>query len=422
MHVRPGWKLQAMRDGMPGQPNCLACPDPYQRGRMAGYSISGETRILAEKVTLIQVEARESVVAPGQPVTFDVVTYPGTAELVWRFLREDVNEWVYPDECRRMTASCTFVPPSGGRMQVYGRWYLLREDYYATSNSITVREAALSLECTPNPVTRGNEMNCTAKPEPVTAQLTNVRWTFIDTAGNNIPGPNGDRVTWGGIMVVGGTMHVSAEVNGVPLGAEPVEVRVERRADWRVSFPAMPEPEPSSALPYPPVTTPGGAVGEGVFGQYVYSYGFPAGPLGGGTGPNRNWYYLRAPLEINEPHILINPGLYPDDPFFRAQRGGLDQDGYRRCDAAFMRSAFASVVAHERGHHQIAAEFFGTAGSEMLEAATVYSPPTQDAGEVTDILLAPTITALEGRQSGFDDKNKLMLTCKLQPSRTTGDR
>lgn len=73
-------------------------------------------------------------------------------------------------------------------------------------------------------------------------------------------------------------------------------------------------------LPYPPITELGGRVGDGVFGQHTYPRILPESPVRAGTGPNKNWYYLRAPLEFGAARIHINPGLYSDDPFFRAQK------------------------------------------------------------------------------------------------------
>jgi hypothetical protein len=417
VRVSPGWEVKASRAGIQGVKSCVNCNPPVHS--TPWYLLSGTSIVTVEKVIPLQVAARQPAVARGETVTFDAVAIEGTTNLTWMYISTERGTQVEArlDSCHGRT-TCSYAPQRNGYMAVFGNWGYNSTSFSAQSEPVRVVDASLTLECTPNPVTRGEAMNCTAKAHPATGQLANVRWTFTDSTGNSIPGPSDNRVTWGGIMVVGGTMHVSAEINGVPVNAEPVEVKVERRFDWRVSFPAVPEPEKSAALPYPPVTTPGGEVGEGVFGQYVYPYAFPASPVRGGTGPNQNWYYVRAPLEVDEPHILINRGLYPDDPFFRAQRGGLDEDGYRRCDAAFMRSAFAFVVSHERRHHEIAAEFFGTAGSEMLEAAAVYSPATEDVLDVADILLAPTITALEGRQSAFDKDSKLRVTCKLQPLQT----
>jgi hypothetical protein len=272
-------------------------------------------------------------------------------------------------------------------------------------------DPTLTLECTPNPVVRGTEMNCTATPTPGPA--TEVEWSFTDTEGNTVRGPT-ERLTWGGIMVVGGTMNVSAKINGIRVPATPVTVVVTPRPGWLVSFPAMPEPERSSILEYPPVLRSGAKVGDGVLGRHNFEYAFPVGSLGAGTGPNQNWYYLSKPLEFTDARIHINPGLFADDPFFRAQRGGVDPDGYRRCDQRFMNAARAFVERHERQHHEIAAAFYSGPGSAMLESAVVHSPAAASSDDVKDSLARESVAELRRLQAAFDSTSQLQLTCKLQ--------
>jgi hypothetical protein len=293
-------------------------------GRVAGYSLGGETQIVAEKIALIQVEARETVVAPGQPVTFDVVTYPGTAELVWRFLRTDSNEWVYPDECRRMTSSCTFVPPSGGHMQVYGRWFMLREDYYATSEPVTVQQVSLVLRCNghggPVALTRGDDLSCEAATNPPGAALTDIRWNFTDTTGNQIPGPSG-LPSWKGRMVVSGEIGINALLNGAPVSAtKRITVR-----DRRWPRPAVrPHEEPATHLPSPAnVTRPGHLADSHVDDA-------PSPPVTGvriGEGPNAGWWYVANPIQDIRVTVHINEAAFQTgSAWYNLQTGGTWTD------------------------------------------------------------------------------------------------
>lgn len=80
-----------------------------------------------------------------------------------------------------------------------------------------------------------------------------------------------------------------------------------------------------------------------------------------------------------------------------------------------MRSARVFVEAHEKRHHEIAAELFAGVRRDLMEEARVYSPPTTDVNQVADLLLKSTVAELEKRQDAFDGGSQLKLTCKLQP-------
>jgi hypothetical protein len=431
-----GAELLAGRDQMPGRSLYWGyCPTPYCPDKEV---IQPDTSIhwpvwiedywisTAHEVTATQIDKPLRIASPGfaagKLVAVEARLFEGLrirdragmpATVNWRWYPGDTaatpNPYIAaqaPPGCQDKLV-CQFTPTRAGRMRVFTTVEGAAVD---ESQVLGVTpDPTLTLECT-NPVVRGTEMNCTATPRPGPA--TEVEWSFTDTEGNTVRGPT-ERLTWGGIMVVGGTMNVSAKINGTRVPATPVTVVVTPRPGWQVSFPAMPEPERSPMLVYPPVLIAGAPVGDGVLGQHTTTYGL-SGLLGAGTGPNQNWYYLRKPLEISNAQIHINPGLYPDDPFFRAQIGGTDSDGYRRCDRRFMNSAREFVHAHERRHHEIAQEFYTGPGSVTLESSRVHSPPSHSSDEVVASLLASTISELERLQAAFDSTSMLRMTCKLE--------
>jgi hypothetical protein len=82
------------------------------------------------------------------------------------------------------------------------------------------QEPRLQLACTPNPVTRGDVIHCTASKDSASlpAELTEIRWEFSggdfkypdDAAGDPVPSGS----TWGGEMAMSGTVTVRAKLGG----------------------------------------------------------------------------------------------------------------------------------------------------------------------------------------------------------------
>jgi hypothetical protein len=102
----------------------------------------------------------------------------------------------------------------------------------ATAATATCQqERHLQLACTPNPVTRGDVIHCTASKDSASppAELTEIRWEFSgedfkypdDAAGDPVPSGS----TWGGEMAMSGTVTVRAKLGGRDQSAStPVNV------------------------------------------------------------------------------------------------------------------------------------------------------------------------------------------------------
>jgi hypothetical protein len=77
------------------------------------------------------------------------------------------------------------------------------------------QEPKLVLSCSSRVLPRGTTVSCSAAATPVGANLSDLNWTFVDSAAHQIQGPTGPTTTWGGEMVVSGKIVVTGKVNGV---------------------------------------------------------------------------------------------------------------------------------------------------------------------------------------------------------------
>ena len=76
------------------------------------------------------------------------------------------------------------------------------------------QQPELRLTCTPaGPVRRGDSVACVATAVPAGAVVSDLAWHFEDAAGRVLAGPTGAD-SWGGTLVVGGTVKVSGKVDG----------------------------------------------------------------------------------------------------------------------------------------------------------------------------------------------------------------
>lgn len=254
-------------------------------------------------------------------------------------------------------------------------------------------------------VPRGSEIRCTARAEPSGGDLEVTGWAF-EGDGRTIERHSSEArsTEWKGIMVVSGLTSVRGRINGQDQSAS-VRVEISDRPNWPgVSYPSAPEPTRSTELPYPPVNQALGEKTHGVFGRYTIQIGY-AGIFGAGSGPNANWWYFREPPTFEEPVIHLNPALYSDDPFFRAQTGG------RFCDREFMVRTRRHVERHERRHHDISAGYWTSdPAATALERATIYYTGA-DIDELAQGLLAPAEGPVTEEHARFDSGDFLRVIC-----------
>ena len=284
------------------------------------------------------------------------------------------------------------------------------------------QEPKLGLKCDgragADSVIRGNRMECIVSSEPAGAALANVRWQFEDEQGHAIAGPSGGDLNWGGVMVVGGKMQVTATLSDKPVAAV-VAVTVTPR-DWtgKITFP--PEPQPTwvrgDPLKYPPTMT-GDTLADGTLGKARYPHPEPASGYGEGTGPNAGWYFLdQLPyFSPSSSQIFLNVALQPSDPFYQAQRGQQGQlvFGTRACGQDFMRAAARHVPAHESGHYTRAKGFAEGAGAPLLESAAVFGTDPAADSTAYKTMFRTYLAEDSAIQDDWDKRNVLRVPCTL---------
>jgi hypothetical protein len=130
-----------------------------------------------------------------------------------------------------------------------------------------------------------------------------------------------------------------------------------------------------------------------------------------GSGPNAGWVSLAEPPVFTIPRIFHNAALYPGDPFYEAQTGG---GGY--CDKAFMDSARAHVVAHERKHFHLDEAYFESAdAARKAESRAVYDPGGQLGQlDLDKQILGALETEAAALHSTLDSSDVLYITCTFR--------
>lgn len=183
-------------------------------------------------------------------------------------------------ECRDQTV-CRWRPPGPGRVQVSVFVETRRaraRNADATADDQTPR---LELQCSPTTVHRGKGVVCEAFARP-RGLLQVTKWWFDDGLGHIIrpSDPQQDSAdVWGGRMVVSGTVHVEGKIDNRAVPPDSARITVQPRIPWSLTYPSEPPPRfDRDSLKYPPVTTFGATIGNGVFGRFYG--GRCSGPLG----------------------------------------------------------------------------------------------------------------------------------------------
>ena len=343
---------------------------------------------------------------------------------------------VYVSSCDG-AVTCDYAIPKAGRMYVKARMmlgasYASEPACFASDVCASVgggcgaaQEPKLVLRCDgrtdADTVLRGDRMECTASAEPAGATMAGITWEFHDEQGHTITGPAGE-MKWGGVMVVGGQMKVSATVNGKPQ-APTLAVTVRAR-DWtgKIEFPEEPDTVYVRGEPliYPPLVE-GDTLADGTLGLSTWAQPEPASGWGEGSGPNEGWFFLDQPAYFSkrESHIWLNVALLPNDPFYKAQQGpprGQVVMGRPLCGQDFMRMAARHVPLHEHGHYSRAKEFAeSAAGAALLESTIHFGDPVEP--EQVAEAFAAYRRASDSIQQKWDQENVLSVPCDFTPIR-----
>lgn len=378
------------------------------------FVTSGEQHVSVQVVPTPLRIAGPAEVSPGDEVTFTAepvgdfrIRDPqGRRGVLWQFLPGDTLEKHNPASPREDvpcdSVQCKYAPITSGRL--VASTYVEGQPLSVASQVVRVGSSRLNLTCTPNPLLRGGEIRCTARAEPH-GELEVTGWSFTGD-GRTIERPSSEAhsTEWNGIMVVPGLISVRGRIDGHD-HSDSARIEISDRTNWpAVSYPPPPEPTRSTELPYPPMNQSAGERSHGVLGRYTILTAY-AGKFGAGSGPNANWWYFRAPPNFEGPVIHLNPALFPDDAFFRAQTGG------RFCDREFMMRTRRHVERHERRHHDISAGYWSSSqAAAALERATMYYTGS-DIGQLAEGLLAPAEGPLQEEQAKFDSGDIVRVTC-----------
>ncbi len=284
--------------------------DPFGGSAGAQYYLDGNQQLHVTIVpTPLKVGGPE-VVQPGQAVQFtaDIVgpfqfrrQTPWGDSIQWQYYPGDTlpepNPYlggIYLYECTNKPA-CSYTPKRNGRMGVNAQ--VQYNVIGVRSAVIRIDRARLQLSCDQYRVERGRSIACTAQAKP-SGTLDSIRWEFVDTAGHVIRDSTGTH-TWGGIMVVGGRISVTARVNGSSPTTEDTSIVVHRRR-WPRPV-VRPHEELATDLPPPSLVQVPSDLGD----THVDSAANPTLTTRKiETGPNAGWWYI--PEHIREIPVTVH--------------------------------------------------------------------------------------------------------------------
>lgn len=404
------------------------------------YVAQSSTVTLTQIPEPLVVTGPAGAVTPDQSVTVTVSPAAGmklrhpqaeTADVTWLWYWDNVGAEPDPNGGSEIIpchgTSCTFTPGGSGRIRV-ATWVegapvdvwsdIIRTDHDSCQTQPPVGDTpdpgasiqSTGSDCGPLPdtptltltcsglngageVTRGGTIACRAVAVPSgTPQAT--RWSFTTERGDTITGPAGT-LSWGGKVVIGGTMHVSATLDGASASAD-TQIVVVKRA-WQGQMPPYPTALPGETIaptrfPALPVTVapngydvwPGGSLANYRFGIEYF------GKLANLTeGPNTGYWYFPAPPGWVTPRVYTSGHLQPGNPFYEAQQGtpkppgaALPRGYSRWCTKADMDSLRREMQMHEgsvagyrRSHHQFNIDYTRQNDAGPAVEGVVFRPP-----------------------------------------------
>lgn len=194
--------------------------------------------------------------------------------------------------------------------------------------TLTIRPLTkIKLDCGSGTVTRGDSIGCHVSPEPSgSGTLTDIRWSFTDTAGVTVTAPAGTGDRWGGRMVIGGEVHVSGVLNGDSVGeTKAISVRARSWPRLQLSTPA--HDSLHGHLPVIPAVLPNGHLANPA--ELADSHlernpgNMPWGNnyMGINSGPNTGYWYVTQPLRRPTFLVHTSDAFSPGNPWYERQHG-----------------------------------------------------------------------------------------------------
>lgn len=207
-------------------------------------------------------------------------------------------------------------------------------------------ERKLELTCNTYSIERGQTLGCEVKAKP-SGELREVEWKFVDSAGHEIPGPQGEK-TWGGEIVVGGRIYVSARIDQDSVMRKDTTITLRPR-QWQALSINVRE-EAGAHLPAPSQVAVPGDLADG---HVEEPSTFPSKRID--SGPNAGWWYIPQPLPVVPVVIHLNYAAFQNgSAWFVLQKGGTYTDpstgttypgGY--CTGADVPTLFRLTREHE---------------------------------------------------------------------------
>jgi hypothetical protein len=307
------------------------------------YTFSGGYTVSAEAIgTPLRVQegpadangTREYSVTPlyglqfVNPLEPYYLAYQPAGALTWKFVygRNVADDgtggigFSYVTSCSGATV-CRYTPSQSGRM-VAGAFV---EGQYVEMGSVIQRvvQPEMKLTCDAYTITRGERLECSVAADAPGATLTDIRWSFRDDHRHDIPGPPESR--WGGTIVVGGTISVSAHVDGQPFSERTQRINVRPR-EWQDYLPPAiirheSCPKRTSTCPQTQLTRERDT-GVTFIPVDQIRENFRAEPVS--EGPNAGWWYVAGtepPITLPAPIVRLNPQLFDaSSSFYRDRR------------------------------------------------------------------------------------------------------
>jgi hypothetical protein len=253
-------------------------------------------------------------VNPTEPYYWD---FRRTPNVSWRFIPDRGTPKRLRDECDDNTV-CTYKPDGPGTMEV--TTYVEGQQVIVRGSGVQYVPPELLLTCNAVTITRGDDIACSVSATSGTP--TEIQWTFVDSLGHTIRSPSGV-ADWGGKMVIGGRMNVSAKIDGQPASVDTPIVVGPRT--WRTLRTRTVEDASGLGLPAPAAVAAPEHLGNSAVGV---PSPYPIAPID--AGPNTGWTYLD-----NEPVLLITvqingPAFQHGSAWARLQTGGTYTDPVTR--------------------------------------------------------------------------------------------